>query len=104
PRTRRDDRRDRWELLFRTETHEDYLRQLNALGAFIGVPDERGELMVIKDLSRRPARPERDTVRNVNRIYWVDSRPESARGIAELLQLDVIPTAFVAFIPATIED
>jgi len=40
---------------------------------------------------------------DVNRVYWVDDRPESASGIAELLKIGVIPSMMVCFMPQQIE-
>src|SRR5437868_12729546 len=73
PTSKRGKRALRWEMLFKTQDNADYLRQLNALGAYIGIPDERGKLMIIKDLNERPAKPVYEDLRTVNRIFWVDS-------------------------------
>lgn len=104
PTNKRGKRVLRWEMLFKTDNAADYLRQLNALGAYIGVPDKSGRLMIVKDLSERPARPVYEDIRSVNRIFWVDQRAESASSVAEIMQLDVKPEQFVAFIPISIEE
>ena len=104
PRTIRDERAARWEMIFRADSHADYLRQLHALGAYIGIPDLNGKLMIVKNLNDRPTKWQYETNSELDRVYWIDNRPESARGIAELLQMDVIPSMFVAFIPRSIED
>jgi len=103
-RTFRDERAARWEMFFRTETHADYLRQLRGVGAYIGIPDVNGRLMIVKNLNERPAKWQYESVRELDRVYWHDSRPESARGIAELFGMQVVPSMFVAFIPRSIED
>ncbi|MFL5340835.1 MAG: hypothetical protein ACJ8F7_11865 [Gemmataceae bacterium] len=103
-RSARVERAARWEMIFRTTNHADYLRQLSALGAYVGVADEHGRLMIIKNLSERPAKWEYESVRDMNRVWWTDDRAESARGVAELLQLNVVPSEFFAFIPQSVED
>lgn len=93
----------RWTVNFNTQSGADYVRQLNLMGAILGVPDTKGKLMVIRDLNERPARPAYENVRDINRIFWVDDRAESARSVAETLQLDIIPSQIVAFYPEAIE-
>src|SRR5436190_24388751 len=52
----RDKRMGRWVVNFNTKDAEDYLKQLDACGAILGVPDADGKLMVIRDLKMRPAK------------------------------------------------
>ncbi len=103
PSNRRGRRVERWEMLFNISGTEDYLRQLNALGCYIGIPDQNAKLMIVKNLNEKPAKWQYENLVEVNRIYWYDTRPESARGVAELLQMNVIPSMFVCFMPQTIE-
>lgn len=93
----------RWTVNFNTKSGEDYVRQLNGIGAIIGVPDKTGKLMIIRNLSERPAKPKYENIRDINRIFWVDERADSARAVADALQLDLIPSQIVAFFPIEVE-
>jgi len=104
PSNRRGRRVLRWQVNFNTQSGADYVRQLKLMGAILGVPDTKGKLMVIRNLDERPVRPVYENVRDINRIFWVDDRAESARSVAETLQLDIVPSQFVAFYPKEIED
>jgi hypothetical protein len=103
PLSPRADRIRRWTVNFNTSSGADYLRQLHLLGAILGVPDTKGNLMIIRDLTERPARSAYEDVKAINRIFWVDDRPESARSVAEALQLDIVPSQVVAFFPQSVE-
>jgi len=93
----------RWSVNFRTQSGEDYLKQLNGIGAILGVPDKTGKLMIVRNLNERPAKPRYESIRDINRIFWVDDRADSAQAVAAVLQLDVIPSQLIAFFPVEIE-
>ena len=103
PSNKRGRRVQRWEMIFRINGHQDYLNQLNALGTYVGIPDQNGRLMIVKNLREVPAKWDYEAMIDVNRVYWVDDRPESASGIAELLKIGVIPSMMVCFMPQQIE-
>jgi hypothetical protein len=94
----------RWEMVFTTNDARHYLQQLDSLGAVVAVPDRTGKLMTIRDLKSRPAKPQYEDVKAMNRIYWVDDRRESTDSIATELQLDLVPSAVVAFFPVSLEE
>lgn len=101
--SRRVERVLRWTLLFDTRDGADYVRQLDALGAIIGVPDADGRYQIIRNLKQRPARGQQEDVARINRIFWVDDRPESVQALAEGLGLKPVPTHLVAFFPEALE-
>jgi hypothetical protein len=100
---RRGRRALRWDLVFTTNDARHYLQQLDALGAVVAVPDRSGKLMTIRDLKARPAKPQYEDVKAMNRIYWVDYSRESADSVASELALDIVPSAVVAFFPQDLE-
>src|SRR5947208_1631995 len=49
-------RKLRWTITFNTTSGDDYLRQLNTLGAILAFRAPDGELKVVRELLRRPAK------------------------------------------------
>jgi hypothetical protein len=94
----------RWEMAFKANDGADYLRQLGAIGAVIAVPDRSGKLMIIHNLSERPAKPVYEDWKEMNRIWWSDDSEESCRGVAEELSLDFLPSSIWAFLPREFEE
>jgi hypothetical protein len=103
PLNRRGKRLLRWSMNFKANSGEEYVRQLNAIGAIIGIPDRTGKLMIIRNLTERPAQPKYESVRDLNRIWWTDEREGSCREVAEALKLDILPSQIWAFFPQEIE-
>ena len=101
---RRGARIQRWELAFTKKDAKDYLDQLAAMGVFLGIPDTKGKLMIIRDLKERPAKPKYEDVKQINRAWMIDDGKESAEELARELDLDVIPSVVVAFYPRGVED
>jgi hypothetical protein len=98
----------RWTLNFRTENGEDYLRQLLDVkpggGAILAVPkDKEGTYEVIRDLNARPAVGQVEDVMKLNRIFWIDDKPESVAVLARTLGI-VRPQYFVALFPYELEE
>ena len=60
--------------------------------------------MTIRNLKERPARPQYEDTKAMNRIFWVDDDKKSCESVAEELQLDFRPSALVAFLPTDLED
>src|SRR5262249_984472 len=93
----------RWTLMFNTLNGDDYRRQFAALGAILAIPDRSGEYRVIRDLNKRPATGEIEDVGKINRIFWVDDKPDSVRSLAMALGLNPLPSQIVAFFPVELE-
>jgi hypothetical protein len=102
--SRRGRRIMRWEMAFKTNDAEDYLRQLDALGAVIAVPDKQAKLMTIRNWKERPAKPQYEDTKAMNRIFWIDDRKESTESVGNLLELGFTPSALVAFFPRELEE
>jgi hypothetical protein len=93
----------RWTMTFDTRDGDDYLRQLQYLKAILVVESSDGQYLVFEDFRRRPAVPVvKADLKDINRIYWVDDRPESVRSLARALQIEP-PARFVAFFPIELE-
>jgi hypothetical protein len=97
-------RMDRWVLTFETRDGFDYLRQLEALGAILAVPLEGDRFLVIRNLKQRPARGTVENAADIQRIFWIDDKPESVRSLARALQLEQVPSHVVAFFPDQLEE
>jgi hypothetical protein len=106
--TQRQKRVLRWSMVFNTESGEDYLRQLANIkpgsGAILAVPQgpDGKSFRVLRDLKRHPAAGEVEDLAKIHRIYWVDDKPESVRGLARALGIPA-PPYIVAFFPEELE-
>jgi hypothetical protein len=102
--TKREQRQLRWTMIFNTRDGDDYVRQLQALKAILAIPGSgRDEYLVIDDLRKRPAEPRPKDIQEINRIYWIDDRPDSVMSLSRALQLSPVPERIVAFFPQELE-
>ncbi|MCI0463725.1 MAG: TIGR03067 domain-containing protein [Gemmataceae bacterium] len=99
----RQQRQLRWTLRFDTRDGRNYLRQLQALGAILAIPDEESQFRVIRDLSQRPAQGKIEEIAQLNRIYWIDQKPHSVASLSLALGLAAPPRFLVAFFPEKVE-
>jgi hypothetical protein len=95
----------RWVLKFRTRSSEDYLEQLEGLGATLALPlaGERGDRWRFFDhpASAKDRWADRD-LSGENRIHWVDENAQNARLVAQILAVPSAPF-LVAFLPVELE-
>lgn len=101
--TEREKRQYRWTMLFRTADARDYLRQLQALGAILGVQQKDQNIALITDLSRRPVNLQR-AEKHPDRIFWMDDNPQSVAGMAAELRLQTVPWRIIAYFPESLEN
>jgi hypothetical protein len=92
----------RWTLMFNTLNGDDYRKQLSALGAILAVPEPSGEFRVYRNLTP-PVTGEVEDITKINRIFWVDDKPESVHSLSKALRLDPEPGQIVAFFPKELE-
>jgi hypothetical protein len=97
------ERRDRWVMVFQTWDGNDYLRQLEALGAILAIPQPDNRFLIIRDLKQKPAQGRIEDVAEIQRVFWIDDKPDSVRALAGALQLREIPARIVAFFPEQLE-
>ncbi len=108
--TQREKRMLRWSMLFNTSNGRDYLSQLQGLGAILAVPvreDANGrDYRLIRDLSARPAKLLEEDIGKIQRIYWIDDKPQSVGDVMTILgvHLPTPPSHFVAFMPEKLEE
>jgi hypothetical protein len=93
----------RWTLRFNTESGGDYLSQVSRLGAILAFKSPDGELKCVKDLSRRPVKLETEDLPKLNRIFWIDDRPDSVEQLARAMGLDFVPDRIYALFPHEFE-
>jgi RNA polymerase sigma factor (sigma-70 family) len=93
----------RWALAFDTRDGEEYARQLDALGAFLAVPDRDNQYRVLRDLKHRPAKGEVEDLTRVRRVFWVVNKPESIATLAKALQLRPVPDHIIVLFPEKVE-
>jgi hypothetical protein len=107
PQSQRQKRLPRWSMTFSTRNGDDYARQLAGLkpggGAILAVPFGKDRYEVIRDLSQRPARGRVEDPAAIQRMFWIDDKPESVAGLAHALQIEP-PPYFVAFFPRELEE
>jgi hypothetical protein len=102
----REKRMMRWTLRFQNRSGEEYVRQLQGLGAILAVPKDRGgnAYWLIRDLNGRPARLLDEDVYSLNRIFWNNTRQDDVEPVMRALGLRIRPSHFVAFMPKELED
>ncbi|HEY7424281.1 MAG TPA: hypothetical protein VH682_08650 [Gemmataceae bacterium] len=103
--TQREKRMLRWSMLFDTRNGRDYLAQLQGLKAILAIPTDASgkDYKIIRDLSARPAKLLEEDISKIQRIYWIDDKPESVRDVMSILGVKLQPSHFVAFMPEDLE-
>jgi hypothetical protein len=94
----------RWTMNFDTASGEDYARQLHALGAILAHADTNGKYIVVRDLSKRPARGSHEDLAKIQRIYWIEDNPRAVTDLCSALGIRPVPPLIVAFFPETLEN
>jgi hypothetical protein len=96
-------RKLRWTIMFNTVSGHDYLRQLDALGAILAVKAPDGELKSIRNLLQRPAKLEVEDLQKLNRIFWIDDKPDTVEQLAQAMALPFTPPQVIALFPYKFE-
>jgi hypothetical protein len=101
----REKRQLRWTMIFNTRSGEDYADQLKGLGAILAIPGPNGVYLAIRDPDRRhrPVQAREEDLKELNRIYWVDDKPQSVHSLAMALGIRPEPDHIVAFFPESLE-
>jgi len=92
----------RWRMIFNTNSGNDYIRQLNALGAILRL-DQGDKTYIVRNLSERPSKPVLEDPSTINQIYWSDDDKASCQSVAEALQLSFTPDVLVVYFPVSLE-
>jgi|GEM_PF-966923 hypothetical protein len=94
----------RWAMILNTNSGNDYVRQLNAMGAYLGLPDKNGRVMVVRNLNERPANPQMEDIAKIGRVWWTDDRQDSVIQVAQVLGLTWVPRFMWVFFPVELEN
>jgi serine/threonine-protein kinase len=100
----RTDRTLRWTLSFDSQSGDDYLKQLQSVGAILAFRTPDGRTKVIRDLERRPAEPVSEDVQNLDRLVWVEVNPDAVAMIAKTFGLDAVPNEVMVLFPRDFEE
>ena len=99
----------RWVITFSTRGGQDYLDQMQGLGAviFVPIPGESNKFMTYANLTN-PGKGEKvsesEVAKHIAKMQFHDFRRESIREVSEALGLNFTPKSFIAFFPKTFED
>ena len=99
----------RWVITFSTRGGQDYLDQMQGLGAviFVPIPGESNKFMTYANLTN-PGKGEKvsesEVAKHIAKLQFHDFRRESIREVSEALGLNFTPKSFIAFFPKTFED
>jgi hypothetical protein len=96
-------RKLRWTIMFNTTSGHDYLRQLDTLGAILAVKSPDGELKSIRNLLERPAKLQSEDLQKLNRIFWIDDKPDTVEQLANAMALGFTPPQVIALFPYEFE-
>ena len=91
----------RWTMMFDTSNGADYARQLQAMGAILGIPGPDGKYRILRQL-QRPAQLINEDITKIKRIFWIDDKPDSIGPLLQALGLPPAPHV-VAFFPENLE-
>ena len=99
----------RWVLRFRTSSGDDYIAQLSAMGAVVLVPmppDFKQGLYFtdLKNPGNRKMSTDDDLRKLAGQIKFSDTRPDSVRGVCDVLGVNEKAKSFWAFFPRGLED
>ncbi|MBX9678639.1 MAG: hypothetical protein K2X38_07730 [Gemmataceae bacterium] len=84
---------------------KEHANKLAAIGVTLAVPGPRGDILVIRDLNRRPVAAKTDSLREYkDAVKWYNQRPESIRALAKELQLAFAPNMVVMLLPKEREE
>jgi hypothetical protein len=105
--TIREKRMLRWHMQFTATTGTQYLAQLRDLGAILAFPvreNPEPEYEIVRDL-KPGAKLLKEDLNGINRIYWIDNKPNSVQDILGALAITLprLPSRFVAFMPEALE-
>jgi hypothetical protein len=99
----RDKRLLRWVMKFNTLNGNDYRKQLAALRAILAFPQPDGSYRVYRNLNQRPAKGEIEDLSTMNRIFWVDEKPQSIASLSQAMGLEPPEGSIIAFFPVELE-
>jgi hypothetical protein len=92
----------RWVMKFNTLNGNDYRKQLQGLGAILAFPQPEGGYRVYRNLNL-PVKGEIEDLSTINRIFWVDEKPESIASLSQAMRLDPPDGPIIAFFPLELE-
>jgi hypothetical protein len=93
----------RWVMKFNTLNGNDYRKQLSALGAILAFPQPDGSYRVYRNLNQRPPEGKIEDLSTINRIFWVDEKPESIASLSQAMGLKPPDGSIIAFFPVDLE-
>ena len=99
----REKRMLRWSMNFKTRDGNDYLQQLEGLGAILAIPVGGNGYQVV-DLTKRPLHMEDRDLSTIQRIWWIDENSASVKSLMRAMGLPGDPARVVAFIPPELEE
>lgn len=100
----RQNRNRRWTLSFSTISGNDYLRQLNALGAILVAEYPDGNKQMYRQLGRSPVPAEPIDPELSNKMRWVDERPNFVAELSHAMGLERTPNFIKAYFPFKLEN
>lgn len=92
----------RWVVDFGKINGEEYRQRLRGLKAILAIPTPQGGHRVIRDLTP-PVKGKIENVKSIQRIFWIDDRPESVASLGGALGLQFPPPYIAAFFPEDVE-
>jgi hypothetical protein len=84
---------------------KEHANKLAAIGVTLAIPSPRGDILVIRDLKRRPVSAKNESLREYkDAVKWYNQRPESIKALVKELQLPFAPNMVVMLLPKDREE
>ena len=93
----------RWILKFNTSSAQNYLVQLDGLGATIAFPVKGGKFRYFYNASSSSRRSEVRDLSSESRLYWMDDRAQSVQRVTQFLKISAAD-CMVSFLPLELEE
>ncbi len=93
----------RWSINFNTKSGNEYLQNLEAIGAVLAIPTGPNSYEVV-DLTKRPFKPEVKDISTIQKVVFTDSGGKDVQGLVDALGLSLHTNRIVVFIPSELED
>jgi hypothetical protein len=102
--TKRAMRIDRWSIIIKFASGEEYRSKLANLNAMVAIPEGKGQFKLFRDLDKKTSTIDTPAgLTKLNMTYWQNADPEAVSGLAQALGATTSPSYLYVFFPIELE-